>query len=586
MAKKQGKVRSWWGSLSMRVKVNAALLFTILAVLITGELIYETRYRKDETENITKYYRAVTQNYVMTMESLMDKVLSASSLPLYSDEIKETLRTDSVSTEAFKRLMSFSMRVMDVNSMAYEYGIGLYGKTGRLQYSWIRPRYSYVLLENFDMWMEMGESFHGATSYRAFDDGTGEFAMAVIKLIRMPSTLETIGLMVITVPTDVIAGAGGESPGSPFVSVYDSVGELIYTNSERPVPSELCAYMSDARPGTDSTIQTERYLGHCFKHQEEKYSIIVYEETDVIFEPIRRTGNMFRAISAVIGAAAILCAGLFSRQLTRPLMRLTTLMHRVESGDRSVRFHARYTDEVGLLADSFDHMLDQLDEMVNKVVETETLRKQTEIDALKGQIAPHFMYNCLENFQMMAVENDNFELSRLIAKFGRLIRYNISSMNEMTTLRNEIEYLKLYVTIQNSRRVKPVKMEVFIEDGLENTGIIKLALQPVVENAIQHGLEGCYEEDAGIRIDATRENHQCIIRITDNGIGMTPDKLEEVRRHIQTDYMRADTSSIGLRNANTRIKLYYGEKWGITIDSKENAGTCITVSIPAGKEKA
>lgn len=585
MARKIGRVHTFFGSLSMRVKINLALLFTIIAVLLLGEVIYESRYRIDETKNITAYYEAVTQNYVKTMESLMDKMVSASSFPLYVKEIKDVLRFEKFPTEDIKRTMSFTMRVIDERNQAYEYGIALYGKTGKVYYSWIRPKFSNVVLDNFDVWMKTAEEFMGATCFSKYDDGTGEFALAALKVIRMPSTLETIGLMAIVVPRDVIAGAGGESGTSANIAVYDSFGEMVYTNSHEPVPQKLVSMMRNRKMGESGTIRTDEYLGYCFSHNQGKYSIIVYDETDDVFYAICRAGNMFRLSAVLIGAIAIVCASLFSRKLTQPLSRLTTLMHRVQSGDRSVRFHARYRDEVGLLADSFDHMLDQLDEMVKKVVETETVRKQTEIDALKGQIAPHFMYNCLENFQMMAVEDDNFELAGLIGRFGKLIRYNISGMNENTTLKSEIEYLKLYVDIQNSRRVKPVLMNVFMPGELSDTGIIKLALQPVVENAFHHAFEGDEENDPRIDLTVSKEENACVIRISDNGIGMTEERLNEIRRQMQTDYMRSDTASIGLRNANTRIKLYYGEMWGITVESGLNAGSVITVRIPAGKEE-
>ncbi len=585
MARKIGKVHAFFGSLSMRVKINMALLFTVIAVLLLGEVIYESRYRTDETKNITAYYEAVTQNYVKTMESLMDKMVSASSFPLYVKEVTDAMRFELFTNEDFKRTMSFTARVIDEKTHAYKYGIALYSKTGRLYYSWIRPKFSSVVVDNFDIWMETAEKFTGATCFLKYDDGTGEFAMAALKLIRTPAMLETIGLMAIVVPRDEFAEAGGDNGMDANIAVYDSFGEVVYTNSDEEVPQKLVAMMQNRKAEDGGTIRTDEYLGYCFSHNQGKYSIIVYNETDDVFSAIRRAGNMFRLSAVLIGGIAIVCASLFSRKLTQPLSRLTGLMHRVQSGDRSVRFHARYRDEVGLLGDNFDHMLDQLDEMVKKVVETETVRKQTEIDALKGQIAPHFMYNCLENFQMMAVEDDNYELAGLIGRFGKLIRYNISGMNEKTTLKSEIEYLKLYVGIQNSRRVKPVCMNVVMPDELSDMGIIKLALQPVVENAFHHAFEGDEEDDPRIELAVSREENACVIRISDNGIGMTEERLNEVRRQMQTDYMRSDTVSIGLRNANTRIKLYYGEQWGITVENGIVAGSVITVRIPAGEEE-
>ena len=276
---------------------------------------------------------------------------------------------------------------------------------------------------------------------------------------------------------------------------------------------------------------------------------------------------------------------LLANSITRPLQKITALMKDVQNGDLTVRFHARYSDEVGILGTNFNQMLDHIHALLHQVAEAETIRKQVEIDALKGQINPHFIFNTLETFRMMAVENDNFELADDISTFGK-IRYNITLMNEITTIQEEINYLQHYIQIQNCRFNNRISLYVHIEPPLEKHPIIKLLIQPIAENAIIHGLPHNIDTLFRIQIHIQRVEEALTIKIHDNGDGMTPEQLTRLHQELKLSYLDAKSKkSIGLRNVNERISLYYGPDYGLSISSQFHKGTSIKITIPYQMDK-
>ena len=251
---------------------------------------------------------------------------------------------------------------------------------------------------------------------------------------------------------------------------------------------------------------------------------------------------------------------------------------RVQNGDFSVRFKSKTEDEIGVLGNNFNLLLVRLNQQIEDIVSISNKKKQMEIDILKSQINPHFIYNTLETIHMMAIDAEQPEIEQMSKVFGRLMRYNITSINEGTSLREELAYLKDYLYIQNVRFHGRFQMVLQVEPEVMNCGMLKMLLQPIVENAIMHGLEPSGQTGI-IRICATRCQQSLVITISDNGIGIDEDTLAQIRQGLH-DGLAVPTTCIGLRNVNSRIRLYYGEQYGLTIHSQKESGTTIEMRIP------
>ena len=199
---------------------------------------------------------------------------------------------------------------------------------------------------------------------------------------------------------------------------------------------------------------------------------------------------------------------------------------------------------------------------------------------MQSQINPHFMYNTLESINMLAILKGNFEISDIMTAFANILRFNIDNKNNLITLDEEIKYVSDYLMIQKFRYQEKIKVVYEVEPGTEKYLILKLILQPLVENAIYHGITD--KQGPGlIKIAVQKENNHLRLRVTDDGLGIKPDRLEEIIKSLEQEETTGKRRSVGLKNIHERIKLFFGCEYGIQLKSHEGLGTTVELLIPA-----
>ncbi|MCM3042965.1 sensor histidine kinase [Paenibacillus motobuensis] len=283
-----------------------------------------------------------------------------------------------------------------------------------------------------------------------------------------------------------------------------------------------------------------------------------------------------------------------SYSISRPIIQLSSFMHKVENGNMSIRYNGKRRDEIGMLGNSFNQMLAQIKRLLRQVNEEQRLKREAELRSLQAHIQPHFLYNTLDTIQWLARKDGAYEATEVVESLSRLFRIGLSRGKEIIPLADEFEHIRSYLMIQKTRYKDKLNYSIDIEPELMNLFVIKLILQPIVENAIYHGIK----ERRGpgfISIRATAEEGMVVIRIEDDGNGMTEDKLSLLRTQLdqvgKTDYMQptpqekgeeegGPLKSYGLRNVQERIRLSYGEPYGISIDSQWKSGTVVTIRHP------
>ncbi len=278
--------------------------------------------------------------------------------------------------------------------------------------------------------------------------------------------------------------------------------------------------------------------------------------------------------------------------ITNPLRKLIELMKEVQNGNLDVRFHVKYNDEVGMLGRHFNEMLNRIKQLIRDVYQVELKKKEIELDALQSQINPHFIYNSLESIRMNAEINDDDETADMIFLLSKLLRYSINRGNERVTLHEEIDHLDHYVKFLNFRFHHSIVLQVQPLDKICKMEVIKLLFQPIVENAILHGV-GSREEPLLISITYEMFEEKVVFSIKDNGSGMQPEKVEELQQKISRGVMLSHhqqpdehrKSGLGLRNVNERIKIYYGTEYGLSIQSEVGKGTEVFLSLPYNKRR-
>lgn len=308
------------------------------------------------------------------------------------------------------------------------------------------------------------------------------------------------------------------------------------------------------------------------------------------------TRNTAFLMAILCSVFAILILILYVKRFFNPLMTIVRLMKEVQKGNLSVRFDKAGNDEIGYLGSSFNTMVSNINEMleqnttlVKEVYETKLLQKEAQFNALYSQIRPHFIYNTLNMISLMIQCDKQEKAVENINKLSSILR-SMANVDRETTVRTEMDLLDAYLSLQKDRYDGRLEYSVDIDPALLSTPVPALIFQPIVENAVIHGCEAKREKTC-IRICGIKEGDATVFSIEDNGKGMSREALEALREKIEhpdKPGMAAGESldsrhGIGLVNVNRRIKIKYGQEFGLKIDSKPGEGTRVKILLPALK---
>lgn len=269
-----------------------------------------------------------------------------------------------------------------------------------------------------------------------------------------------------------------------------------------------------------------------------------------------------------------------SSNVTKPITRLSKEMHKVENGYLDITLKAKTDDEIGMLTNGFNKMIAEIKNLIEKIMFKEKTAKELEFAMLQAQINPHFLYNTLNCIKQIAEFTDSNSISSAISSLIKLLRYSISNRQDIILLKNEIDYLKSYIDLNNLRYNNKFVLVNNISSEYMNQKVIKFILQPLVENAILHGLKTKIGIGT-IILSAYEEKGDITIMVIDDGIGIPGNKLAKISSHKLSN---PDNSSgfnhIGIRSVDERLKLTYGNEYGLKIESEVGKGTVISVIMP------
>jgi two-component system, sensor histidine kinase YesM len=290
-------------------------------------------------------------------------------------------------------------------------------------------------------------------------------------------------------------------------------------------------------------------------------------------------------------AMVILCVLIyfFTNILLIKMKQIIASMRKVESGKFDIRVDISGQDEMSELAYHFNKMLGKIGDLISEVVKKQEAKKNAEIHALFSQINSHFIINTLQNISMMAEIECKFEVADSITSLGKLLRYSMKWSKEFVTLSEEIEYIKNYVILMNIRYNFEIKLDIQIPKGFLQYKVLKMMLQPAVENSIYYGIEP-QATGGTITVVGYSEDEFTIIEIIDDGVGMDEERLENVQQglllNLPLEHKKEERGNgIGLSNVNERIKLFYGDNYGIEILSIKDSFTKVIIKLPENSKK-
>ncbi len=262
---------------------------------------------------------------------------------------------------------------------------------------------------------------------------------------------------------------------------------------------------------------------------------------------------------------------IFSVAFTKRINHLSKQISLIKNGDLSVRLYSSQKDEIGTLTNGISDMTQRLDSLIHTVYEKEIQQKRFELKALQAQINPHFLYNTLQTINWIAIDNDADEISELVINLSNFYRATLNNNEDESTVEDEIKMIKSYLDIEKIVLGNKFDVEFDVDDLVLNNQTIHLILQPLTENAIEHGVKKSRKRKCTIKVSAKKVQNKLVFSVSDDGPGIQPDKIDTL--------LTSSSKGYGLKNVNERIKIKYGEEYGLIITSAESP-TTFTITLP------
>ncbi|MCC3374278.1 histidine kinase [Cohnella sp. REN36] len=422
-------------------------------------------------------------------------------------------------------------------------------------------------------WVDQTRRLHGAAYlFPPVQGADGRSSFAISRLLYNPKTFHEVGMVRMFFRLDFTLESGKEllNRGGSLYLMNDQ-GNVIFDLQQRCLEQAL-----------SQCVEADRFQSR-FVSDITNWTLVTVIPKDRLFSKIEHIQKVILLINLFFFLMAMLLIVSVSYRISFPLKRLSRLMLTAPKH----QFHivipdTKRTDEIGIITSSFRHMVEHIHELIGEIVHVEDRRKQSEIAALQAQINPHFLHNTLSAIVMQAEIDGNYNISTMGSKLGKLLRYSIGKEKEWVNVRKECQHIRLYMEVMKYRYPK-LSLDLQIDEQAMEWRIIKLLLQPIVENAIIHGIVPNGQEGAiRIEIRAKRENgdERLLIRIADDGVGMTTEQLQDLKDAMLGGEVRTK-ESLGVRNVYERIHLAYTKgRICFDVESKPGQGTVYTIELP------
>lgn len=405
-----------------------------------------------------------------------------------------------------------------------------------------------------------------------FEKGTSSYIRKISKPIKSIDSMYTIAYVDIYFDLNSLNNIVKNTNLKGDLIIFDEGDHIIFNSNKYILKSEIDyiksnIYKVDKNKFPMVIVKKDAQTGY-------KYTTLINEEKLRVNKIKFRIGY----ISLIFITMILIITYLIINKYSTKLRRMITSIEKLKEGKLDTRFNVEHeTDELDMICISIDEMSESLQYNINKNYISEVKQKQAEINALQSQIKPHFLYNTLEVIRMSALASKNKEVAQMIYNLASMFRYSTYNNGSLVTIRDEINHSKMYLSLCATRYKGMLDYSIYVDDKYLDYLVPKFTIQPILENSINHGLrKGSY--DNHIKISISNINEYIEINVEDNGNGMSEDAINKIQEGLKKNIQK--TNSIGLMNINNRLKLKFGDEYGIYINSRINEGTTVTVKIP------
>lgn len=412
-----------------------------------------------------------------------------------------------------------------------------------------------------------------ARGYLLMDGQEGDAVFCAASPILTPEG-EITGYAVAAVSqaqfTAQLAGAFNRTGNLMVLSPY---WHLLYASQPAQSKAAVLALRGQMLAGRPLAGEGDAYQTYTEADPSTGFTLVL-QRPQLFTAGIRRAYYLLGGIITLLGVGLSLWGTmLFSRRLAKPVGAIGAAMTRVEHGDFSVRLKKQRNDELGRLARGFNRMMNEYQSSVERSVSRQKELNEARIRLMQSQLNPHFLYNTLDSLRWLGVEHHAPQVSALATGLAGLLRMSIAG-EEFVPLQTELELVERYVDIQSIRFEERFTCEINVEEKFQSCRVPKLMLQPLVENAILHGVS--QQEDGYIKISAALEGGDLAVSVTDNGAGIPPETVESLNRIGAP----APGRHLGLYNVDAILRLHFGSAYGVHVTSTLGQGSCVSVRLP------
>lgn len=411
--------------------------------------------------------------------------------------------------------------------------------------------------------------------------------VSVVSAVKDPGNGQVLGVICVDMQLRVIENHIRDLTlgKSGYVFVIDNLGQVVYAPVNPSVYRIQPEWvLNDVEPQRSlHTVQGTSYQLLSSHSSLTGWNTVGVFRSGEALEPVLalRQYTLWIALAAVL--VATITALTFSSSFTGPISRLRLLMGQAEQGNLNVSFNEpNKGGEIAQLGHSFNSMMDKIRSLLHLVYVEQRNKREADIRTLQAQIKPHFLYNTLDTIRWMAEERGASEIVQMVSALTRVFRIGLSRGKEIISLSDELEHVKSYLYIQKVRYEEKLNYEIDAPEEVLNDQVNKLILQPLVENALYHGIKQKRGE-GHIQISARERDGRLLIRVSDDGAGMTKERCDQLNQALRVQGNQEYAHGYGIFNVNDRIRLSYGDEYGLSYTLNEEGGVTVSIVHPIVK---
>lgn len=580
---------------SMRVKLFASfflLIFIPIIVLTVFAAYRSTAIIQEQSMEIARLYLQQTEN---EMESELYKIATVSSSVAQTTEVHEVLEKQNTGisfSEEYDDMNELYKTIESTRALQNLYQIRLF-----ISDSFTHSRSNYITyplssVSDTDWYHQLVEQYQTQTLLppSIFQPPLSEpqEVLSVVTLIRSRKNITRI-LGVVSVDVlksdliDILQRNNYAEQSAAYL-VDENLNIVCGANSTFPVSeADLAAQLQQMRDtfGASSGVSTAGNAVYGLSAPIfDGWRIFTVASMGNLLSPVLDLRDQMILLTVIISIIAFCLSYLYARYSTRRIKTLAEQVRRVENGDLSVSCIVDSEDEIGELQNSFNFMVRRISLLVDERYNLGKNLKDMELRALQAQINPHFLYNTLDMIAWKAMASGNQETVDIVVKLARFYRLSLSNGSDFLPLSDEVEHVRLFVELTNLCRSRSVQLITEVAPNIADYPIMKLILQPIVENSLFHGLYELSDRVGVIRLTAEQIGSYVQIQIADNGVGIEKSKLAELLAKKERPVVNTKRGGYGIGNILERLRIYYDDRFTFQIESAILTGTTVTIRIP------